>query len=80
MDEPRKTQRLAYEVYLAHIAAGEIPACIPIDFEGEPGVWTIAGIMPTGSLRTTYDGVAAAMVAIQKARHEAIKAGLHPLN
>jgi len=73
------TQQLAWESAMEHVEDGHNFACIPVVLSsGERCVWTIGLEMPTP--KDDMDVLAQAFVAINQARDQAQRHGLHPVD
>ena len=71
----------SYTRALECLEQGQVPACIPVRYNGVDGVWTTAGVVdPSYQIESDLDILAVAIISIKRAYKEALKAGAHPVN
>lgn len=71
------TQQLAWDTAMEYVHEGYNFACIPVINEGRPAIWTAGLEMPQP--KDDMDVLAQIFVAINQARDDAERHGVHPV-
>lgn len=74
------TEDLAYDTAMDALEVGQIPACVPVSVNGTKGLWTLSGDLGGYVIKDDIDALAAAYLAIKRARDNAERAGCHPVD
>lgn len=73
------TEEPAYDIAVTLMAMGQVPACVPVHYEGQDCVYTNSGTIDLSLIRTDDEALALAILAIMRAHQEAERAGARPI-
>lgn len=74
------TEDLAYDTAMEALEVGQIAACVPVAVNGVRGIWTLSGDLGGYVVKDDTDALAAAFLAIKRARDNAERAGCRPVD
>ena len=73
------TEDHAYDIAITLMAMGQVPACVPVNYQGDDCVYTTAGVIDLSVIKTDDEALALAILAIMRAHQEAGIAGALPI-